>query len=255
MTIAAHKLSITLQQKLVVDSVDLCFVNGRITAVLGPNGAGKTSLVKALAGLISPTSGRVTLDGGPLPLLAERARRIGYLPQNCAPAWNITVRELVALGRLPHRARLSAETQNDVTHIQEAMLATHTEQLADRTIDSLSGGERARAAMARVLAGQPEWIIADEPFASLDPPHQRDLASVFARVARSGTGIIVVLHQLNTAFQLADDVVLLANGAVVAAGDVASCLNPKNLKITFGIDFEVIEQNELRAILPGKALP
>jgi iron complex transport system ATP-binding protein len=255
MTLATHKLSIILQQNLVVDSVDLCFVKGRITAILGPNGAGKTSLVKAVAGLISPSSGTVTLDGSPLPPLAERARRIGYLPQNCAPAWNITVRELVALGRLPHRARLSANTLDDVTQIQEAMVSTHTEHLADRTIDSLSGGERARAAMARVLAGQPEWIIADEPFASLDPPHQRDLASVFARVARSGTGIIVVLHQLNTAFQLADDVVLVANGAVVAAGNVASCLNPINLKTTFGMDFEVIEQNGLHAILPGRPLP
>jgi iron complex transport system ATP-binding protein len=255
MTLAAHNLCITLQQKLVVDSVDLCCGQGRITAILGPNGAGKTSLVKAFAGLISPSSGRITLDDAPLPPLAERARRIGYLPQNCAPAWNITVRELVALGRLPHRARLSASSVDDVTHIHDAMLATHTEQLADRTIDSLSGGERARAAMARVLAGQPEWIIADEPFASLDPPHQRDLASVFARVAHAGTGIIVVLHQLNTAFQLADDVVLLANGAVVAAGDVASCLNPQNLKTTFDMDFEVINQNGLRAILPRRALP
>ncbi len=240
MTLSAHDLTIKLGGKPVVRDVNLTFTSGRVTAILGPNGAGKTSLIRALVGLITPTAGTVQLDDAPLPALAERAKRIGYLPQNGSPAWNITARELVSLGRLPHRARLAASTVADDEAIETAMTATDTSHLAHRTVDTLSGGERARVTVARVLAGDPDWIIADEPLANLDPPHQRDLLTLFKSAAAAGKGVIVILHQLNAAARVADDMVLMKRGSIVANGSVAETLTPAALQKAFDMEFQLV---------------
>jgi iron complex transport system ATP-binding protein len=249
-TLAVRDLTLKRGAKRVVSAATLAFAQGRISAVLGPNGAGKTSLIQGLTGLLHPTSGEVTLDGVPLPPLAERARRIGYLPQNGSPAWNITVRELVSLGRLPHRARLSAPTQIDDDAIDAALTATDTAHLEKRTVGTLSGGERARASLARVLAGQPDWIIADEPLANLDPPHQRDVLNLLRDIAAQGTGVVVVLHQLNAASRVADDVVLMKDGQITSSGPTRSTLTPEALKIVFGMDFALIDHNGMTLIAP-----
>jgi iron complex transport system ATP-binding protein len=251
-TLEARTLTVTLGGKPVVRDVSLSFARGKVSAILGPNGAGKTSLIRALAGLIMPTSGSVHLDSAPLPPLAERAKRIGYLPQNGTPAWNITARELVSLGRLPHRARLSAATSSDDLAIEKAMTETDTAHLADRTVDTLSGGERARVSMARVLAGEPDWIIADEPLANLDPPHQRDLLALFQTASAQGKGVIVILHQLNAAARVADDVVLMKAGSVVANGSVADALTPDTLHQAFDMDFNLVTVEGQNFIIPGE---
>jgi iron complex transport system ATP-binding protein len=239
MTLSTHDLSIDLGGKRVVDDVSLTFQRGRVTAILGPNGAGKTSLIRALAGLIAPSQGTMSLNGKPLPPLAERARHIGYLPQNGQPAWNVSARELVNLGRLPHRASFTASTASDDAAVEAALVATDTVDLAERTIDTLSGGEKARVKMARVLAGEPDWIIADEPLANLDPPHVRDLLALLRAAAASGKGVIVVLHQLNAAARVADDVVILRQGKVIAQGEADKALTPDTLKAAFDMDFEI----------------
>jgi iron complex transport system ATP-binding protein len=252
MSLEARDLTVTLGGKPVVNSANLAFARGKVSAILGPNGAGKTSLIRALAGLIEPTSGSVSLDNAPLPALAERAKRIGYLPQNVAPAWNVTARELVSLGRLPHRARLSVSTSADEIAIEGAFAATDTAHLADRTVDTLSGGERARVSMARVLAGEPDWIIADEPLANLDPPHQRDLLALFKAAAAQGKGVIVILHQLNAALRVADDAVLMKGGEVVASGPVADALTPATLRQTFDMEFNLVTVEGQSFIIPGE---
>ena len=231
-------LCVELGGKAVLRDVSLSFARGRVTAVLGPNGAGKTSLVRALAGVIS-FQGGLFIDDTPLPSLSlnERAQRIGYLPQDGAPAWNVTVRELVSLGRLPHRSGFAGEGDADRAAIEEALAATDTVHLAKRTVDTLSGGERARAKIARVLAGEPDWILADEPLANLDPPHQRDVLALFRGAAEAGKGVIVVLHQLNAAMRVADDVVLLRDGAVLEAGPRDDVMTPAMLEAAFGMGF------------------
>ncbi len=231
--------------------VSTAFEAGKITAIIGPNGAGKTSLVRALVGLITPVSGSVTLDGIALAEIpsAERARRIGYLPQNAEPSWAVTVEELVALGRLPHRSPFAASTAADQSAVEAALAATDTTHLANRTVDSLSGGECARAKMARVLAGEPDWIIVDEPLANLDPPHQRDLLVLLRTAADRGAGLIVVLHQLNAALRVADDVIILRDGAPLAHGAKYDALTPENLALAFGMDFELVETPSGRAII------
>jgi iron complex transport system ATP-binding protein len=251
MTLALDNVSVTLGKSIVVDSLSMTFARGKVTAILGPNGAGKTSLIRALAGLVVPSKGQILLDRQPLPPLAERARRIGYLPQNGQPAWNVSARELVSLGRLPYRARLSAATSVDSAAVENAMIATDTLHLADRTVDTLSGGERARVKMARVLAGEPDWIIADEPLANLDPPHVRDLLALFRDAAASGKGVIVVLHQLNAAARVADDVLLMKGGQAIAQGSADVALTPKTLEAAFGMAFEVQPTGSGRTILPS----
>jgi iron complex transport system ATP-binding protein len=246
--IGADRLTLRLGGRTVLDDINFALECGRMTAIIGPNGAGKTSLIRALAGLLP---GPVQLDGQPLAALSlvERARRIGYLPQDGEPAWNVTARELVALGRLPHRSRLAAPSTADAEAISAAIAATDTMQFADRTIDTLSGGERARVKMARVLAGEPDWILVDEPLANLDPPHQRDFLALLRAAAANGKGIVAVLHQLDAA-ALADDVLILKEGRIVAFGPARDVVTPSNLETAFEMAFDVIAHHERIAILP-----
>lgn len=246
--ISVDRLTLTLGGRTVLSDVSVAFARGRVTAIIGPNGAGKTSLIRALTGLLP---GPVHLDGQPLADLSpgERARRIGYLPQDGEPAWNVTARELVALGRLPHRGRLAAPSAADADAVSAALAATNTTQFADRTIDTLSGGERARVKMARVLAGDPDWILADEPLANLDPPHQRDMLALLRAAATNGKAAIAVVHQLDAA-TLADDVLILKGGKIIAFGPARDVMTPANFEAAFGMAFDVIDHQGRIAILP-----
>lgn len=249
--IEIRDLSVELGGRTVLDAVSLTLNPGRITAIVGPNGAGKSSLVRAIVGLIPLRSGSVLLDGTPIGSIppAERACRIGYLPQDGEPAWNVTARELVALGRLPHRSRFAAPSVADVDAVDAALDATDTVRFAGRTMGTLSGGEKARVKMARVLAGQPDWILADEPLANLDPPHQRDMIGLLRNAASAGKGAVAVLHQLDAA-GATDDVVMLKDGRLVAHGPSSAVLTAANLETTFGMAFDIFPRGDRVAILP-----
>jgi len=229
-------LSLALGRRTVLDSIDLAFARGRVTALLGPNGAGKSSLLACLAGLRTPDAGAVTLDGSAVAVLdgRVRGRRIGLLPQSGEVHWNVDVTTLVGLGRLPHRGRFG-ETEADRAAVDRAMTATDVTHLATRAVERLSGGERGRVLLARVLAGEPEWLLADEPLASLDPAHQIDVLARLHEAARAGAGVIVVLHDLNQAARVADDVVLLREGRVVAAGEAEAVLTAPLIAQTYGV--------------------
>ena len=248
----AESVSLQLGGACILDRVEAVFAPGRVTAVLGPNGAGKSTLLACLAGLRAPDAGCVSLDGTPVLDLdrRNRARRIGLLPQASEVAWDIDVRTLVGLGRFPHRARWG-DTDADRTAIDDAMRATDTAAVAARGVASLSGGERARVLLARVLAGQPDWLLADEPLAHLDPAHALDVLDRLRDVARGGAGVIVVLHDLGHAARVADDVVLLRAGRVAAAGPTGDVLTPARIAATYGIAAAVeLRADGLRSIVP-----
>jgi iron complex transport system ATP-binding protein len=251
-TITTQNLSVKLGTAMVVQDAGLTFQRGRVTAILGPNGAGKSSLVRALCGLMPPTAGSVRIDGHDLSTLAllERAKRIGYLPQDSQPSWAITAQEMVEIGRLPHRSRFAAPNAADQDAVEQAMRDTETLALADRRIDTLSGGECARVKIARVFASNCDWIIADEPLANLDPPHQRDLLALFKQAAKTGKGVILVLHQINAAARVADDILILKSGSVVASGPSQDVLTSEILESTFGMPFERVAHGDSFAILP-----
>jgi iron complex transport system ATP-binding protein len=238
-TLAAENLTLTLGGARVLDRVTATFAPGRVTAVLGPNGAGKSSLLACLAGLRIPDSGAVRLDGIDRSAHDRRtlARRIGFLPQTADVHWDINVATLVALGRFPHRGRCGA-TPADAEAVAAAMAATDVAHLAARTVNTLSGGERSRVLLARVLAGTPDWLLADEPLASLDPAHQLDTLDRLRRIAAAGAGVIVVLHDLNHAMRVADDVLLLNAGQIMGAGPPATVLAADTIAATYGITIE-----------------
>ena len=250
--ITVDHLTLSLGSRTVLRDISFTLARGRTVAIIGPNGAGKTSLIRAMAGLISAQSGRILINGQAIDEMpqSERARRIGYLPQDGEPAWNVSAFELAALGRLPHRNRFSAPSGEDDDAVFAALVATDTARFARRPIGSLSGGERARVKMARVLAGDPDWILADEPLANLDPPHQRDMLALLRSAAKNGKGAIAILHQLDAAAQ-ADDILIIKEGTLVAYGPAHQVLTPGHLEAAFSMPFEIIEQAERIIILPG----
>ena len=214
--------------------VDCRLRTGAVTAIVGPNGAGKSTLLGAMAGLVSCTSGTVLLDGGALAAMAARtrARTIGYLPQSGDVAWNISVETLVALGRLPH----GGAREEDARIVADTLSALDLTALAGRPVGQLSGGERARALLARVIAGEPRWILADEPLAALDLGHQQALLARLRALATSGVGVVLVLHDLALVMNCADHVLVLSQGRAVAEGPPETTLTSALIRSVWGVD-------------------
>jgi iron complex transport system ATP-binding protein len=217
---------------------------GQITAICGPNGAGKSTLLQVLAGLIEPGTGQVLLDGTPLPHGRERARRIGYLPQTGEIAWDLSVTALAELGRLPHGDRGEAQ-------VAAALSALDLTHLAKRPVSTLSGGERARALLARVLAGEPGWILADEPLAALDLAHQLALLARLREAAERGTGVVLVLHDLALAMNHADRVVVLDQGRVAADGPPEQALAVSLIESVWKVRARWLGEPGARALSAG----
>lgn len=226
--------------------VTVAMQTGQVTAICGPNGAGKSTLLQCLAGLLPTEGGLVALDHRPLDQMrsCERAQAIGYLPQNGEIAWDLTVRNLVSLGRLPHRDRGEAE-------VAEALSALDLDPFAERPVSQLSGGERARALLARVLAGTPRWILADEPLAALDIAHQLALIGHFRRTARKGAGVVLVLHDLALAMNYADRVIVLDRGEKAADGDPPVALSEDVIARVWGVPARWLGEPGARALVPG----
>lgn len=227
MSLAAQGL--TLAGRLAGVSADLRA--GEVTAICGPNGAGKSSLLACLAGLVVADAGEVLLDGRPLPVLKprQRARAIGFLPQTPEVAWDVTVETLVSLGRLPWPGTPGGGA------IEAALRAMDLMALRQRPVSRLSGGERARALLARVLAGEPGWLLADEPLANLDLAHAAGLMRALRQQAQAGRGVVLVLHDLAMAMNHASRVLVLDRGELVADGQPSEALSPAVIARVWGV--------------------
>jgi len=237
LSLEAKRLTLAMGPCAVVQEVDVALQPGEVTAILGPNGAGKSTLLRGLAGLHAPDSGAVHLHGQSLAKLpgAERARQLGYLPQDANVHWPLTVERVVALGRIPHLGpwqRLGAE---DGYAVDRALAATGVDHLRGRAVTQLSGGERARVLLARVLAGEPPVLLADEPVAGLDPYHQVHFMELVRDYARQGRTVALVLHDLNLAARFCDRLFLMNRGRVAAEGPAREVLDPAHLDTVFGI--------------------
>jgi len=230
--IAAEGVALARAGRRVLNDLALCLRPGELVALIGPNGAGKSTALRVLAGLVPPDRGRVLYEGAPLWRLAPRARarRIGWLAQAARAAWGMTVREVVALGRLPHGDRAEAP-------VERALDALGLSALAATRIDRLSGGEAKRAMIARVLAGDPRVLLLDEPAADLDPAAAFAVMRLLRRTAAEGRVVLAVLHDLALAARFADRIVLLADGSVVADGAAEGVLTESAAGRVFGIRF------------------
>lgn len=215
---------------------------GEFLAVLGPNGAGKSTLVKALTGLLAPSSGSVRLFGTELSRLSRQqvARHLAVVPQQVQVCFGFTVREVVLMGRAPHQGRLLIPSAHDHAVVDEVLARTDLDRLADRPVQGLSGGEQKRVAIARALAQQPSILVLDEATAHLDIQHTVELHALVRREVRDNrVACLAVMHDLNEAAQNASRVMLLDRGRVRAIGTVQDVMTYRLLRDTFGVDLYV----------------
>lgn len=236
--LSAEHLRVTLNGRPVVADVSADFAPGELTGIVGPNGAGKSTLVRAMLSLV-PFEGRVLVDGKEHLARAERARRIAYLPQGQSLHWPLTVERLVGLGRLPHLGPMSRLSDADTAAIEAAMARADVATLRGRDATGLSGGELARALLARALAVEAPVLIADEPLASLDPGHQIDVMELLRAEARDGGTVIAVLHDLGMAARYCDRLLLIDEGRIVADGPPTDVLTSANLRRVYGVEADV----------------
>lgn len=228
-------LGVTLRGRLVISGVTLDIAPGEFVGLIGPNGAGKTTLMRAALGLI-PAAGHSSLAALPGP---ERARLAAWMPQSREIAWPVSVETLVMLGRVPHLGAGQRATEADRAAVESAIAQMGLGQLRHRAATRLSGGEAARALIARALAQETPLLMADEPNAGLDPAHQISTMETFAALAAQGKSCLVSLHDLGLAVRHCTRLILLGQqngqGCVVADGSPADVLTAQRLEEVFGI--------------------
>jgi len=250
--LTARALSVSLGSRAVLHDISLSLTSGHLVALVGPNGAGKTTLLRALAGLV-PATGAIELGGRALSSLSlrDRARHLAYLPQGHIVHWPLLARDIVALGRYPHGATDPARlSPRDIQAVTRAMQVADVVQFADRRANELSGGERSRVALARVLAVEAPVILADEPTSSLDPRHQLDVMNTLRAAADRGVLVILVTHDLGLAARFADRVLVLSAGRLVSQERPAKALSAQVMADVFRISAYRAEHEREIVIVP-----
>lgn len=245
MRLEAENIIVELGEREVLKGVSASFQPDALTGVIGANGAGKTTLLRALAGLVAPKSGRISLEGAPIGSFDRReaARRVGYLAQKQEPAFPFRADETVMMGRYPHQGRLAPETDADRAAVDAALRDVDAADLAGRAINELSGGELQRVLIARTLAAQTPVLLLDEPFANLDVRHCLDILEILRAQAREGRTVVVSVHDLNLAHRFCDQLLLLYEGEILAQGDVNDVLTRQLIEKAFQVHPEILTVN------------
>jgi iron complex transport system ATP-binding protein len=251
----AKDVSVRLGGVRAVDCATLMLRRGEIVALVGPNGAGKTTLVRALAGL-QPAEGEIMLHDRALKTYSprERARMIAYLPQGHVFHWPMSVAAIVALGRHPYGDAFSSPAAGDVAAVSRALAATGIESFAARPVTTLSGGERARVALARALATGAQILLADEPTASLDPRHQLIVMDLLRQAAQAGGTVLAIVHDLTLAARFADRVLVMDGGRIVADGPPDEALSAARIAQIFAVEADMLETREGRIPIARRPL-
>ena len=219
----------------ILDDIDVAFKPGLFTGIIGPNGSGKTSLLHLLAGVNQPSSGLITLDGEALASLRsrERARRVALLEQHAETGLDLTARDVVELGRIPHRSRWPGAVHDDAETIERAMRRGRVSELGHRRWATLSGGERQRVQLARALAQEPEVLLLDEPTNHLDLGHQ----IAFLRTLReTAPTAIAALHDLDLAAAYCDELIVMQGGRILAQGATDDVLTAELIREVYGVE-------------------
>ncbi len=237
MSVVFEHVSAAYGARVVLSDVSASFAKGAVTGVVGPNGAGKTTLLRAALDLMKIASGTVRVLDKPLAQWSREglARTVAYLPQGADAHWPIRARQLVSLGRLPHRALFAALSSVDAFAVDAALERCDALQFGARRMDELSAGERARVLFARALATSAPILLADEPAAYLDPSHQLRLMELLREEASRGTAVAVTLHDLALASRHCDAIVILDGGCVAGQGAPEAALSDRLLAQVFGI--------------------
>lgn len=238
MKIRVHGVTLVYSSHIALNDVNLEIQEGEILALIGPNGAGKSTLLRAISGALRLQKGAIYLDFQNVRNFSarERARKLAMVEQNVHPNFDLTVRELVELGRGPHLGRLDGFRPIDQKAVDQALIIAKLKDLAHRRWSELSGGERRRALLAMAFAQEPQVLLLDEPTAHLDVAYQLDLMQLITSFAEQGVTVIMALHDLNLASAFAHRLALLHRGQLLACGKPKQVLTPKLLREVFGVE-------------------
>ncbi|ARU52756.1 iron ABC transporter ATP-binding protein [Cellulosimicrobium cellulans] len=241
----AARVSWSVDGRLILDGVDCTAPTGAVSGLLGPNGSGKSTLLRVLAGVRAPgpdDAAHVRFGGADLLAMPRRrrARVLALVEQDATTDLPLSVLDAVLLGRIPHRSLLAGDSAHDREVASAALARAGVAAFAEREVATLSGGERQRVHLARALAQEPALLLLDEPTNHLDIAAQLDTMRVLRDLADDGVTVLAALHDLNLAAQTCDHVVVLADGRVVAAGDVREVLVPEVLDPVYGVRCEVL---------------
>ena len=239
--LAVEGLCVGLGGRTVVRDAAWRLGAGELVALLGANGAGKTTVLRAVLGLIPRVAGDVRIGGDDPARMSPsaRARRVAYLPQVRPLAWPVRVRDVVALGRFAHGAALGRLADTDASAVARALTACDLERFTERPCTTLSGGELARVHVARALAADAPFLLADEPTAALDPLHEHQVMRLLRTGADAGRGVLVVMHDAALAARIADRLLWMADGRIVADGSPEETLTPARLAEVYGVQAAV----------------
>ncbi|MFJ9665028.1 ABC transporter ATP-binding protein [Streptomyces sp. NPDC101219] len=245
--LAVEDVTLSAGARRLVRGVSLTARPGETIGLVGPNGSGKSTLLRAVYRVLRPDSGRVRVDGADAWSLPVRrlARTVAAVVQDAGADFDLRVREVVAMGRTPHKRLLDGDTAEDAALIGEALTAVGARHLADRPFDRLSGGERQRVLIARALAQRPALLVLDEPTNHLDIRHQLDILGALRRLPAT---VLLALHDLNLAAYYCDRLHVLYDGEVVASGTPAEVLTPGLLAEVYGVAADV-------GVHPGTGAP
>jgi iron complex transport system ATP-binding protein len=215
---------------------------GELTALIGPNGSGKSTLLRLLAGIWQPDSGEVLLDDRTIRDRSRKeiARKISFVPQETQIDFSFTVSEILAMGRYAHRGRFASQTPSDRSAIQSAAEDCDVTHLMNRAVNTLSGGERQRVLIARSLVAQPDFVLLDEPTASLDIQHALDILQLCQVLTAAGRTVVVATHDFNTVTRYVTRLVLLQSGIVIAQGTQAEVINPTTIQRVFNVHADLV---------------
>ena len=236
-----------------LDSVSLAIPDAQLVALVGENGSGKSTLLKLAARILAPGSGEVLLDGKAARLWPAReyAKRVGYLPQEPELPFAMSALDVVVSGRAPFLGRFGWEGEEDFEQARRALALCDATHLTDRDVEEMSGGERKRVFLARVLAAQPTLILLDEPFAALDLSHVQKFSALLREVVdRTGATVVFASHDLNWAAAYSDRMIVMHHGRVVLDGTPADVMQPGTMQRYFGFDARSVDAGGRTWILP-----
>jgi iron complex transport system ATP-binding protein len=255
MTLAGCDLTIGYHDRVVGRGLDVSLAQGEVLALLGPNGGGKTTLLKTLLGILKPLKGEAQIDGRSLGsyTIRERARRIAYVPQVHNPTFAFSVESVVLMGRTAHGGLFSRPSARDIEVARRSLARFGIGHLRERPYTMISGGERQLVLLARALAQEPQFIVLDEPTASLDFGNQGKVMREIRELAAAGHGILFTTHDPNHALRAADRAYLLREGARIAEGAVGEVLTRTQLEALYQAPVERLTDREAgkSAFLPG----
>ena len=251
--IKAQNICVSINDKEIVHDLSLEIPEGKVTAIIGPNGCGKSTTLKALSRIL-PYKGSVTFKGNEMSALSQRefAKSLAILTQSPQAPSDLTVNDLVEMGRFPHRGFLGRGGKDDKEHVEWALAQTGVTAMRNRLLNTLSGGERQRAWIAMALAQRPEVLLLDEPTTYLDICHQLEIMQLIGRLNQElGLTVVMVVHDLNHAIMYADHVVVVKAGKLVTSGAPREIITADLLAEVFKVKAdEFILSNDLRALVP-----